>query len=73
MAAISTLAATTDSFSVLLLVDPFIILPRDDAASWACSCFSIMSLWHLEHMFMVAALPKNPQLLMHNIGPSGGA
>jgi hypothetical protein len=25
----------------------------------------------LEHMFMVAALPKKPQLLMHRIGPSG--
>jgi hypothetical protein len=24
-------------------------------------------------MFLVAALPKNPQLLMHNIGPSGAA
>jgi hypothetical protein len=24
-------------------------------------------------MFLVAALPKKPQLLMHNIGPSGAA
>jgi len=30
-----------------------------------------MSLWHLEHMFIVVALPKNPQLLMQSMGPSG--
>ncbi|KAJ6325981.1 hypothetical protein OIU78_013138, partial [Salix suchowensis] len=65
-------SAITGSFT-LLLDDPFTILPIDDAASLACSCFNRISLWHFEHMFMVAALPKKPQLLMHKIGRSGGA
>jgi len=36
----------------------------------AC-CLRIISLWHLEHMYIVAALPKNPQLFTQRIGPSG--
>ncbi|KAJ6428065.1 hypothetical protein OIU84_023474 [Salix udensis] len=64
--------ATTGSLA-LLLDDPFTILPIDDAASLACSCFNSISSWHFEHMFIVAALPKKPQLLMHKIGPSGCA
>jgi hypothetical protein len=65
-------SAITGSFT-LLLADPFTILPIDDAASLVCSCFNSISLWHFEHMFIVAALPKKPQLLVHKIGPSGGA
>jgi hypothetical protein len=65
-------SAITGSFT-LLLADPFTILPIDDAASLVCSCFNSISLWHFEHMFIVAALPKKPQLLMHKIGRSGGA
>ncbi len=61
--------ATVDAFALL----PSMMLSIDDAASLACSCFNTKSLWHLEHMFMVAALPKNPQLLMQSIGASGGA
>ncbi|KAJ6425843.1 hypothetical protein OIU84_026425 [Salix udensis] len=66
----STAPATTGSFPFLLEF-PFTMLSKDDAASWACCWFRMMSLWHLEHMFMVAALPKKPQLLMQRIGPSG--
>jgi hypothetical protein len=62
------LAATTGSFDF-----PLTTFPMDDAARLAWSCFNIESLWHLEHIFIVAALPKKPQLFMHNIGPAGGA
>ena len=65
-------AGAANSFP-LLLDDPFTILPMDDATSLACSSFKIISLWHFEHKFIVAVLPKEPQLLMHSIGPSGGA
>ncbi|MFS7953787.1 hypothetical protein Hanom_Chr07g00622631 [Helianthus anomalus] len=62
-------SAATTSFPVSLPEPPLMM----SAASLAFSCFNIISLWHLEHMFMVAALPKNPQLLMHRMGPSGAA
>lgn len=51
----------------------FTMFPNEDAASLACSCFMMKSLWHFEHMFIVAALPKNPQLFAQSLGASGGA
>nr|GMD85720.1 hypothetical protein TSUD_88480 [Ipomoea batatas] len=64
----SAAAAAMDSLGLLVL--PLTMFSMDEAASLACSCFKIMSLWHLEHIFMVAALPKKPQLLTQKIGPS---
>jgi len=58
-------------FPVLLHEPSLMMFSIDDMASLACSCSIIISLWHFEHMFMVAALPKKPQLLTQRIGPSG--
>ncbi|MFS7977396.1 hypothetical protein Hanom_Chr10g00903501 [Helianthus anomalus] len=52
---------------------PLMMSSMDEVASLAFSCFNIISLWHLEHMFMVATLPKKPQLLTQRMGPSGAA
>jgi hypothetical protein len=48
-------------------LDPLIKVSMEDDACWLKS----ISLWHLEHMYAVAALPKNPQLLIQRMGPSG--
>jgi hypothetical protein len=48
-------------------LDPLIRVSMEDDAC----CLRSLSLWHLEHMYAVAALPKNPQLLIQRMGPSG--
>lgn len=64
----SALPTTMGSFPLPL---PLTKLSIEDCASFSRSCLRIISLWHLEHMFMVAAVPKKPQLLMQRIGHSG--
>lgn len=47
-------------------LDPLIRVSIEDDAC----CLRSISLWHLEHMYAVVALPKNPQLLIQRMGPS---
>ncbi|CAI9763769.1 unnamed protein product [Fraxinus pennsylvanica] len=72
----STAPACTSVASVMR--GSFTILPEtpltkfsmEESASLACYCFIIVSLWHLEHIFMVAAVPKKPVVEANN-GRSG--
>lgn len=47
-------------------LDPLIRVSMEDDAC----CLRSISLWHLEHMYAVVALPKNPQLFIQRMGPS---